>query len=567
MAYENLKNSIKQTIKQNSNQEITGDILQSTLLSLVNTVGEGATFVGVATPTTDPGTSEGDVFYIAQKTGNYINFPTSSNGTYITVEKEGLFMLTKNDTYWNIITLMEITSDVDSSKDKAVSPDGLDNVMLKIYGNKIPYYTDEFLGDKLNIDLSSDSGETNTSSKSLIGNLAFLRPSKKLVGLNFVPVNKHTVIKIYRFSDNKSVTIFEKDIDNDKINTEIFYFPDDFILIASSTCILATNTGFRSNRQLAKNVGWITLYEDNSAKTEFNFHDIIGIRLYPLYDTMFPLAQLKNKNIFFFGDSITAPADRQGLSEDRMYLTYLINNYGLPSKNLRNFAVGGATITPYDNGEYSVEKDSLPDGGINKNNALIAQFYYALRLIRNGYIAAPDVVFISAGTNDYSKEYHFGKGSDTTNRGLDVCLGSIESEYYASLNIERPVTDYLDLASSLAFFINNVRYYYNNALIVVVSPIQRSRTDNWQSGGEEIPYRTFRTTKVIKEVCENENVIFIDANSKSGIVREEILQGTLKNVLNSDGVHPEKKGAKMIAKCIHEQMKKHYNPVTETFEV
>lgn len=40
MVYENLKNAIKQVIKQNGNQEITGSILQSTLLSMVDNIPE-----------------------------------------------------------------------------------------------------------------------------------------------------------------------------------------------------------------------------------------------------------------------------------------------------------------------------------------------------------------------------------------------------------------------------------------------------------------------------------------------------------------------------------------------
>lgn len=40
MAYENLKAAIKQAIKQNGNQEITGHILQSTLLSVVDNIPE-----------------------------------------------------------------------------------------------------------------------------------------------------------------------------------------------------------------------------------------------------------------------------------------------------------------------------------------------------------------------------------------------------------------------------------------------------------------------------------------------------------------------------------------------
>lgn len=40
MAYENLKNAIKQAIKQNGNQEITGSIMQSTLLSMADSIYE-----------------------------------------------------------------------------------------------------------------------------------------------------------------------------------------------------------------------------------------------------------------------------------------------------------------------------------------------------------------------------------------------------------------------------------------------------------------------------------------------------------------------------------------------
>jgi hypothetical protein len=40
MVYENLKSAIKQAIKQNGNQEITGDLLQSTLLSMVDEIPE-----------------------------------------------------------------------------------------------------------------------------------------------------------------------------------------------------------------------------------------------------------------------------------------------------------------------------------------------------------------------------------------------------------------------------------------------------------------------------------------------------------------------------------------------
>lgn len=69
-----LKNAIASVIKTNGNQEITGQILQNTLNSIVNAVGENATFAGVATPSTNPGTPDGPVFYIASEPGTYANF-------------------------------------------------------------------------------------------------------------------------------------------------------------------------------------------------------------------------------------------------------------------------------------------------------------------------------------------------------------------------------------------------------------------------------------------------------------------------------------------------------------
>ena len=72
--YEQLKAAITAAIKSNGNQEITGAILQSVLLSIVNTIGSGAVFKGVATPTTNPGNRDENCFYLAGTAGTYSNF-------------------------------------------------------------------------------------------------------------------------------------------------------------------------------------------------------------------------------------------------------------------------------------------------------------------------------------------------------------------------------------------------------------------------------------------------------------------------------------------------------------
>lgn len=72
--YEELKAAVASVIKTNGNQEITGQVLQNTLTTLIRQVGANATFAGIATPETAPGTPDQNVFYIAGQSGVYSNF-------------------------------------------------------------------------------------------------------------------------------------------------------------------------------------------------------------------------------------------------------------------------------------------------------------------------------------------------------------------------------------------------------------------------------------------------------------------------------------------------------------
>ena len=72
--YNSLKATIDANIKQNGNQEITGQILNSVLNAMVTTLGTGYQFAGVATIATNPGTPDAKVFYIANGKGTYEKF-------------------------------------------------------------------------------------------------------------------------------------------------------------------------------------------------------------------------------------------------------------------------------------------------------------------------------------------------------------------------------------------------------------------------------------------------------------------------------------------------------------
>lgn len=71
--YATLKSAIQQVIKTNGNNEITGLILQQTLIAMIESLGGDYQFVGVAKTTTNPGTPDTNVAYIAGP-GTYPNF-------------------------------------------------------------------------------------------------------------------------------------------------------------------------------------------------------------------------------------------------------------------------------------------------------------------------------------------------------------------------------------------------------------------------------------------------------------------------------------------------------------
>ena len=99
MAYDQIKKSIKAVIKENGNYEITGNVLQAVLLSMVDTLGPEYQFLGIATKSTVPVVVEGNSFYITTEIGTYTNFKNSGNTT-IAVNQLGILTST-NGTAWN----------------------------------------------------------------------------------------------------------------------------------------------------------------------------------------------------------------------------------------------------------------------------------------------------------------------------------------------------------------------------------------------------------------------------------------------------------------------------------
>lgn len=69
-----LKAALNAAIYQNNQNAITGEALNTILNSIIDTLGAGYRYAGVATPSANPGTIDNRVFYFATAAGTYTNF-------------------------------------------------------------------------------------------------------------------------------------------------------------------------------------------------------------------------------------------------------------------------------------------------------------------------------------------------------------------------------------------------------------------------------------------------------------------------------------------------------------
>ena len=72
--YAILKSDLDAVIKTNIRRSITGDVLNHQLDSMIDSLGTGYQYMGLANPATNPGTPDSREFYLATVPGNYEHF-------------------------------------------------------------------------------------------------------------------------------------------------------------------------------------------------------------------------------------------------------------------------------------------------------------------------------------------------------------------------------------------------------------------------------------------------------------------------------------------------------------
>lgn len=113
--YNSLKATINANIKTNGNQEITGYVLNSVLNDIVTTLGAGYQYAGVANQSTNPGTPDARVFYLAAK-GTYPYF----GNTEITDGSLGVFRY-DSEWHYDIVDVIDVVENYDGGVGKALS--------------------------------------------------------------------------------------------------------------------------------------------------------------------------------------------------------------------------------------------------------------------------------------------------------------------------------------------------------------------------------------------------------------------------------------------------------------
>lgn len=119
--YTELKTAVSAVIKTNNNQEITGQLLQNVLNNIISVIGANSTFAGIATPETNPGIPDQNVFYISSENGIYVNFDNyevkdrivvfkNNNGQWVGINTNiptytDVSLLKKNSNVYNVSSL------------------------------------------------------------------------------------------------------------------------------------------------------------------------------------------------------------------------------------------------------------------------------------------------------------------------------------------------------------------------------------------------------------------------------------------------------------------------------
>ena len=204
--WQTLKDSIKAIIKKNGNQEITGEVLQSVLVNIISTMGEqNALCRGVATPTTNPGTIDGPLYYFATQAGIYANFDG------ITLA-QGLSILFWNNSGWTATTAFVVEQNVNGDSTNAVSQKAVRDALTNLQG---VLDSVESIVDSHTDDIAALNTRVTESSGAIANNTQSITQLQSKVTTN---TNNITTLQSDVATDKSNITTLQSDVAKNKSN-------------------------------------------------------------------------------------------------------------------------------------------------------------------------------------------------------------------------------------------------------------------------------------------------------------------------------------------------------------
>lgn len=232
MDYKNLKDAITAIINENGAQEITGQIMQDTLLSIVSKLGSNKTFAGVARPTTVPDTTDANIFYIAGENGTYVNFGGAK------VENEAaVFVQVSGGTWRAIYTGIQTSHGVNNQlqQEHEYFETEINNVSADLTQFKQTEFTDvkeDVAGHateiaKINGEIATLNESTNTAADELVRIEGKIDANLKDAVVVFVP---STNTGVYKGAD---ILSFTNDTPTSTVTAYMSQYWDQLVKLAS----------------------------------------------------------------------------------------------------------------------------------------------------------------------------------------------------------------------------------------------------------------------------------------------------------------------------------------------
>lgn len=255
--YETLKAAIQQVVKTNGNNEITGALLQQSLLAMINSLGSGYQFVDVATSATKPGTPDQKVFYIANGKGTYPNF----GGISITEDE---VVILYYDTDWHkLLTgiasnekLSELGQEVDGVNE-SITPTWTQSKRIVESGNIVSSSTSFYVSDFIGVE--SDVTLTVQGIHSYVGT--------QMPGIHFYDANQKHIGYLY---GDGNIDITGKIAELDARYIRLSHYDDGTYLVGDVRVTKFSEAKFASAAELKTATNYITPASVASLATEFS---------------------------------------------------------------------------------------------------------------------------------------------------------------------------------------------------------------------------------------------------------------------------------------------------------